>query len=128
MSCQVGGKQYVGQTTERFIFRWNNYKNNQHKAKRGKDHNQKYFHEHFLSHDHNGLINDIEIIFIDKTDPSDPTRREKFWKTKLKTLVPNSLNTERWVYWLLYINYFSLRHFSIGNLYSTKSGYKTLLK
>ena len=52
------------------------------------------FHEHFLSHDHNGLINDIEIIFIDKTDPSDPTRREEFWRAKLKTLAPNGLNIE----------------------------------
>ena len=27
---------------------------------------------------HNGLMNDCEIIFIDKTDPSDPTRRKFF--------------------------------------------------
>ena len=34
---------------------------------------QKYFHDYF---GHNGLINDVEIVFIDKNDPSDPTRRE----------------------------------------------------
>ena len=28
---------------------------------------QKYLHDHFLGEDHNGLINDVEIIFIDKT-------------------------------------------------------------
>ena len=39
---------------------------------------QKYFHDHLLSEGHNGLIDDVEIVFIDKTDPSDPTRREKF--------------------------------------------------
>ena len=94
MSCKVCGKQYVGSTTERFIFLWNIYKDNQGKANRGEDHTQKYFHEHFLSHDYTGLINDTEIIFIDKTDPSDPTRRAEFWRAKLKTLAPNGLNIE----------------------------------
>ena len=54
----------------------------------------KYFHEHFLSHDHKGLINDTEIIFIDKTDSLDPTRREELWQAKLKILAPNGLNIE----------------------------------
>ena len=58
---------------------------------------QRYLHEHFLSENHNGLINDVESIFIDKTDPSDPTRREEFWKTKLKTLAPYGLNLEEWL-------------------------------
>ena len=48
----------------------------------------------FLSEGHNGLIYDVEIIFIDKADPSDPTRREEFWRTKLKTLAPYGLNVE----------------------------------
>ena len=55
---------------------------------------QKYFYDHFLSESHNGLINDVEIVFIDKTDPSDPTRREEFWRNKLKTLAPYGLNVE----------------------------------
>ena len=74
------GKQYVKSTTEKFRFRWNNYKGNQRKAKRGEDIIQKHFHEHFLSHNHNGLINDIEVILIDKTDPSNLTRTEEFWR------------------------------------------------
>ena len=36
---------------------------------------RKYFHGHFLSEGHNGLINDVDIVFIDKTDPSDPIGR-----------------------------------------------------
>ena len=52
---------------------------------------QKYFRDHFLSGGHNGLINDVEIAFIDKTDP---TRREKFWRNKLKTFAPYGLNME----------------------------------
>ena len=80
------GKQYVGPTTEKFRFRWNNYKIFHRKAERGDDYIQRYLHEHFLSEGHNGLINDVESIFIDKSDPSDPTRREEFWRTKLRIL------------------------------------------
>ena len=87
MSCKVCGKQYVGSATERFRFRWNNYKSCQRKA-------EKYFYDHFLSEGRNGLINDTEIVFIDKTEPSDPTRREEFWRNKLKTLAPYGLNVE----------------------------------
>ena len=35
MFCKVCGKQYVGSITERFRFRWNNYKSCQRKAERG---------------------------------------------------------------------------------------------
>ena len=51
----------------------------------------KYFHDHLLSEGHNGLINDVEIVLIDKTDPSDTNRREEFWRNKLKTLAPYGL-------------------------------------
>ena len=78
ISCKVYGKQYVGSTTERFRFRWNNYKSCQRKPDGGEDCMQRYLHEHFLSKDHDGLINDVEINFVDKTDPSDPTRKEEF--------------------------------------------------
>ena len=94
LSCKVCGKQYVGSTTDRFRFRWNNYKNCQRKAERGEDHMQKYLHDHFLSEDHDGLVNNVVIIFIDKTDPSDPERREEFWRTKLRTFAPHGLNIE----------------------------------
>ena len=53
---------------------------------------QKYLYKHFLREGHNGLIHDIKIIFINKTDPSVPTRTEKFQRTKLKTLAPYGLN------------------------------------
>ena len=45
---------------------------------------KKHLHEYFLSEGHNSLINDAVIDFIGKSDPSDPTRREEFWRTKLK--------------------------------------------
>ena len=78
MSCKVPGKQYMGSTAERFRFGWNNCKSRQRKAQRGEDCMQKCFHDYFLSDSHNGLINDVEIVFVDKTDSSDPTRREEF--------------------------------------------------
>ena len=55
---------------------------------------QKYLHDHFLSEDHDGLLNNVEITLIDKTDPSDSERREEFWRTKLRTLAPLDLNIE----------------------------------
>ena len=51
-----------------------------------------YFHQHFLSENHHGLLEDCEIRLIDKTDPSDPTRREFLSMRKLKTLAPLDLN------------------------------------
>ena len=47
-----------------------------------------YFYDRFLSEIRNGLINDVEIVFIDKTDSSDLTRREELWSIKLKTFAP----------------------------------------
>ena len=87
------GKQYVGSTTDKFRYRWNNYKNRQRNAEREEDHMQEYLHDHFLSQDHDGLLNNVEITLIDKTDPSDP-EREEFWRTKLRTLAPLGLNIE----------------------------------
>ena len=49
--------------------------------------------EHFSSNDHNGLLEDCSITFIDKTDGSDPTRREEYWKRILKTVTRHGLNT-----------------------------------
>ena len=87
LSCRVCGIQYVGSTVDRFRLRWNNYKSCQRDAASGGTPNQNYFHQRFLSEGHNGLEHDCEIIFIDKTDPSDPTRREYFWMRLLKTIL-----------------------------------------
>ena len=55
---------------------------------------QKYLHDHFISQDHDGLLNNVEVTLIDETDPSDPERGEEFWRTKLCTLAPLGLNIE----------------------------------
>ena len=33
---------------------------------------QKNLHDHFLSEDHDSLLKNVEIILIEKTDPTDP--------------------------------------------------------
>ena len=55
---------------------------------------QKHLHDHFLSEDQDSLLNNVEINLIDKTDPSDPKRREEFWKTKLPILATIGLNID----------------------------------
>ena len=49
--------------------------------------------EHFSSNNHNGLLEDCSITRIDKTDGSDPTRREEYWRRILKIVSPYGLNT-----------------------------------
>ena len=39
-------------------------------------------------------MNNCEIIFIDKTDPSDPTRREFLWIRVRKAIVALDLNID----------------------------------
>ena len=34
--------------------------------------------QHFHSEEHDGFLQDCSITFIDKTDGSDPTRREEY--------------------------------------------------
>ena len=63
--------KYTGQTADEFRYRWNNYKDINRKSFRGDEHKQAGFFAHFQSLDHNGFLEDSEITFIDKTDPSD---------------------------------------------------------
>ena len=50
--------------------------------------------------DRNNLLEDCNITLIDKTDGSDPIRREEYWRRVLKTVTPYGLNT---IDWLLYL-------------------------
>ena len=89
-SCHV--RYVICETNDEFRYRWNNYKGSNRKSLRGEDHKQAGFFAHFQTAGHSGFINDTEIRFIDKTDPSDPTRREDFWIDTLKTRYPQGLN------------------------------------
>ena len=61
---------------------------------RGEEIIQKFLHEHFLKGDHHGFEKDVSICLVDKTQPSDPDKREHYWMRILKTLAPYELNTE----------------------------------
>ena len=45
---------------------------------------QEHLFSHFSLAGHDGFFNDVSITFIDKTDPSDPSRREDYWRQTLK--------------------------------------------
>ena len=93
LCSKVCGLQYVGSTTDKFRFRWNNYKENDRKALRGEEHMQSELFEHFAADNHSCFLTDCSIRLIDKTDGSDPTRREEYWRIVLKTVAPYGLNT-----------------------------------
>ena len=95
LNCNVCQKQYTGQTTNAFRYRWNNYKSNDKKFQRGEQCMQDHLFRHFYSEGHDGFIGNVSISFIDKTDGFDPTKRENFWMRTLKTLAPHGLNIEQ---------------------------------
>ena len=41
---------------------------------------------------HTQFVNDVSIIFTDKADPTDPLKREQYWRHTLKRLVPYGFN------------------------------------
>ena len=94
LTCNKCKMQYVGKTVDDFRLRWNNYKDNNRKYLRKESCMQQYLFEHFSSGGHNSFLDDVSIIFIDKTDPKDPNKREDYWRHTLKTMVPQGLNVE----------------------------------
>ena len=93
LSCKVCGLQYVCSTTDKLRLKWNNYKESNCKGKRREENIQPLVLQHFSSNDHSGFLEDYSITLIDKTDGSDPTRREEYWRRVLKTVTPYGLNT-----------------------------------
>ena len=84
LTCKVFKKQYTGKTVDRFRLRWNNYKESDRKFLRGEEIKQKSLYGHFLSDSHQSFEEDVSICLIDKTDPSDPHKREYYWMRTLK--------------------------------------------
>ena len=41
---------------------------------------------------HNGFLSDVSVTFINKTDPSDPLKRENIWRETPMTVAPFKLN------------------------------------
>ena len=53
---------------------------------------QKHLFRQFSSPGHNGFLKDVSVTFIDKTDPSDPPKRENYWRETLMTMAPYGFN------------------------------------
>ena len=92
LSCKICGIQYVGQTTNKFRLRWNNYRDNARKAASGSGHMQGHLFAHFNDEYHNGFLSDCMITLIDKKDGFNPQCREQYWIRSLKTISPLGLN------------------------------------
>ena len=48
---------------------------------------QQRLYEHFYREGHNGLLGNVSISSIDKTDGVEPKKRENYWMRTLKPLV-----------------------------------------
>ena len=55
---------------------------------------QEHLFQHFDSEGQEDFLKDLSVTLIDKTDASDPNKRENYWMRTLRTLAPNGLNVE----------------------------------
>ena len=94
LTCKCCGKQYVGETSDEFWLRQNNYKSNDRKNARNEPFMQEHFLEHFKKNGHNGVLGNVSITPIDKTDGKDPKRIENYWMRTLKIYALFELNIE----------------------------------
>ena len=92
MTCNKFKKQCTRQTTDQFRSRWNNYKSKNRSFDRGEQCMQEHLYKHFESERHSGFREDVSVILIDKTDGSNPTKRETYCVQTLKTIAPYGLN------------------------------------
>ena len=72
LTCNKCKLQYEGKTVDDFHLRWNNYKDNNRKEACMPQH----LFEHFSKEGDSGFLDDVSIIFIDKTNPKDPNKLE----------------------------------------------------
>ena len=55
---------------------------------------QQHLFNHFCTSGHCGFLENVSLTFIDKTYPSDPLKREYYWRSTLNTMAPFGLNIE----------------------------------
>ena len=67
LTCKQCQKQYTGETTDNFKYRWSNYKFNFRKFDRKEHCIQEHLYKHFSSPGHIGFLNDTSVTLIDKT-------------------------------------------------------------
>ena len=76
LTCKQCQKQYTGETTDDFRYRWNNYKSNSFDRKESCM--QEHLYRQFSSPGHMAFLNDVSVTLIDKMDGSDPKKREDY--------------------------------------------------
>ena len=92
IQCRTCNMQYVGSSTTKFRFRFNNYRCCHRKYSSNQSVAQASFQAHFNQPDHNGM-DDWSFILIDSASGEDSVRRkESFWQFKLNTFFPTGLN------------------------------------
>ena len=89
LTWKVCKKIYTGKTVDRFRLRWNYYKESDREFLTGEEISICLIEE------------DVSICLIDKTDPSDPHKKEYYWMRTLKTKAPFGLIAEE-TYWVVY--------------------------
>ena len=80
--------QHVGQTNEQFRSRWNNCKSDSRKHGQGATCMVQHLFNHFCTSGHCDFLEDVSLTFKDKTNPSDPLKREDYWRSTLKNMAP----------------------------------------
>ena len=93
-TCNNCRKQWTGQTSDHFCSGWNNLKSKRTSFDRGEQRMQEHLYKHFECESHLGFRDEIPVILINKTDGSNPTKRETYWMQTLKTIAPYCLNVE----------------------------------
>ena len=106
LTCNQWRKQYVGQTVDSFRFRWNSYRCNCYEHAKGESVKQKHLYDHFMLEDHTQFANDVSVIFIDKTDPTDPLKREQYWRHTLKNWYHMALTFLKVYDCTIFVNYY----------------------
>ena len=86
--------QYLGQTIDQFQSRWNNYKSYSKKHGQGATCMQQHLFNYFCTSGYCGFLEGVSLTFIDKPDPSDPLKREDYWRSTLKTMASFGLDIE----------------------------------
>ena len=49
---------------------------------------RKHLFNHSCTSGHCGFLEDVTLTFVDKTDSSDPLKREDYWRSTLKNMAP----------------------------------------
>ena len=85
LSCKCCRKKYVGETTDSFRYRLNNYKDNDWKHARNERCMEELLFNNFSSMGHSGFLSNIPIVFIGKTNNKNPKKRGDYGRAALKT-------------------------------------------